>query len=267
MDTAIKFTKRVFICTTLVGVAKFVGPKILEVIFDPQIPEPQNGVYELNERIFNKHLSTGDHFIKFYAPWCGHCKQLAPTWDKLGNLYEADPLVSIGKLDCTQAQSTCKDNGVTGYPTLQYFRDGEKVADFRGSRTFVELQDFVNKNKPKPEPRISKIVTSKDEFDQEIKSGLTFVKFFAPWCGHCQKLEPKWNILATLYSLRNDINIVKVDCTNEDSKSICTNEEVKGYPTLILYKDGERKDKFSGSRSMENLQKFVHKHRISKDEL
>ena len=106
-------------------------------------------------------------------------------------------------------------------------------------------------------------------------------------------LEPKWNILATLYSLRNDVNIVKVDCTNEDSKSICTNEEVrkltckkkknqfldnssfnfismlqvKGYPTLILYKDGERKDKFSGSRSMENLQKFIHKHRISKDEL
>ena len=61
-------------------------------------------------------------------------QQLAPTWDKLGNLYESDPLVSIGKLDCTQAQSTCKDNGVTGYPTLQYFRDGEKVADFRGSR-------------------------------------------------------------------------------------------------------------------------------------
>ena len=61
-------------------------------------------------------------------------QQLAPTWDKLGNLYESDPLVSIGKLDCTQAQNTCKEHGVSGYPTLQYFRDGEKVADFRGSR-------------------------------------------------------------------------------------------------------------------------------------
>ena len=45
-------------------------------------------------------------------------------------------LVSIGKLDCTQAQSTCQDNEVNGYPTLQYFRDGEKVAVFRGSRYF-----------------------------------------------------------------------------------------------------------------------------------
>ena len=61
-------------------------------------------------------------------------QQLAPTWDKLGNLYESDPLVSIGKLDSTQAQNTCKEHGVSGYPTLQYFRDGEKVADFRGSR-------------------------------------------------------------------------------------------------------------------------------------
>lgn len=64
----------------------------------------------------------------------------------------------------------------------------KKIIFLNNFRTLVEMQDFVNKNKPKPEPRISKIVTSKDEFDQEIKSGLTFVKFFAPWCGHCQKL-------------------------------------------------------------------------------
>jgi len=267
MDTAIKFTKRVFVCTAMVGVAKILAPKVLEAIFDPKVPDPQNGVYELNEKIFYKHISTGDHFIKFYAPWCGHCKKLEPTWEELGHSYEADPLISIGKLDCTQAQSTCQDNEVNGYPTLQYFRDGEKVAVFRGSRMLSELQNFVNENKRKPEATESKTLKSKEEFEKEIQSGYTFVKFYAPWCGHCQKLAPKWDVLATQYSLRNDVNIAKIDCTNDETKSICTSEKVRGYPTLILYKNGERKDTFSGSRSMENLHKFIHKHRIAKDEL
>ena len=47
-------------------------------------------------------------------------------------------------LDCTQAQSTCQDNEVNGYPTLQYFRDGEKVAVFRGSR-YVSKRQSVGK--------------------------------------------------------------------------------------------------------------------------
>jgi len=154
---------------------------------------------------------------------------------------------------------------------LQYFRDGEKVAVFRGSRTLNELQQFVKDNKLKPDPSESKILSTKEEFENEIKQpGYTFVKFFAPWCGHCQKLAPKWDLLATQYSVRKDVSIAKIDCTKEETKPICKEAEVKGYPTLILYKNGERKDTFSGSRSMENLHKFIHKNRragSSKEEL
>ena len=59
---------------------------------------------------------------------------MAPTWSELAKDLEADPLVSIGKLDCTQAESICRDIGVKGYPTLQYFRDGQKVEHYSGPR-------------------------------------------------------------------------------------------------------------------------------------
>ena len=50
----------------------------------------------------------GDAFIKFYAPWCGHCIKLAPTWDSLAKEFEADARVKIAKIDCTAHQSICK---------------------------------------------------------------------------------------------------------------------------------------------------------------
>ena len=90
-----------------------------------------------------------------------------------------------------------------------------------------ELQQFVKDNKLKPDPSESKILSTKEDFENEIKQpGYTFVKFFAPWCGHCQKLAPKWDLLATQYSVRKDVSIAKIDCTKEETKPICKDAEV-----------------------------------------
>lgn len=72
------------------------------------------------------------HFIKFYAPWCGHCKKLAPAWSELADELKHNKQVSIGQVDCTQAQDLCKKLEVTGYPTLKSFHAGESHAQFRG---------------------------------------------------------------------------------------------------------------------------------------
>ena len=59
---------------------------------------------------------------------------MAPAWSELGKDFEADPLVKIGRLDCTESESVCRDIEVRGYPTLVYFRDGEVVEPFKGNR-------------------------------------------------------------------------------------------------------------------------------------
>lgn len=82
---------------------------------------------ELTEDTFEKHVSSGYHFVKFYAPWCGHCQKLAPTWDELANSLRNDDAVSISRIDCTQHRSVCGQFDIKGYPTLLWIEDGKKV--------------------------------------------------------------------------------------------------------------------------------------------
>lgn len=93
----------------------------------PSPPEAVNGLLELTEDTFKKHVSSGHHFVKFYAPWCGHCQKLAPTWDELANSLRNDDAVGISKIDCTQHRSVCGQFDIKGYPTLLWIEDGKKV--------------------------------------------------------------------------------------------------------------------------------------------
>lgn len=97
----------------------------------PTPPEAVNGLLELTEDTFEKHVSSGHHFVKFYAPWCGHCQKLAPTWDELANSLRNDDVVSISKIDCTQHRSICGQFDIKGYPTLLWIEDGKKVLNYR----------------------------------------------------------------------------------------------------------------------------------------
>ncbi|KAG4221103.1 hypothetical protein PC116_g30420, partial [Phytophthora cactorum] len=83
------------------------------------------------------------------------------------------------------------------------------------------------------------------------------IEFYAPWCGHCKALAPKYEDLASLYSkseFKDKVVIAKVDATANDVP-----DEIQGFPTIKLYPAGA-KDKpvtYSGSRTVEDLIEFV----------
>ena len=83
-------------------------------------------------------------FAKFYAPWCGHCKALAPDWKALTDLYDGSSEVAILSVDCTEESSAslCSENGVSGYPTLKHGDPGALVV-YEGGRTLDELTQFA----------------------------------------------------------------------------------------------------------------------------
>ncbi|XP_012263697.2 thioredoxin domain-containing protein 5 homolog [Athalia rosae] len=243
------------------------------------VPQAINGLLELTEDTFDKHVSAGRHFIKFYAPWCGHCQKLAPTWDELANSLRNDNLVSISKVDCTQHRAVCGQFDIKGYPTLLWIEDGKRVDKYTGQRSHEELKAYVSMmlgksvegnadEKADADSGIHPVLTLTDEnFKHGVEKGVTFIKFFAPWCGHCKRLAPTWEELGKKFLANENVHIVKVDCTLNSSKQLCNDQEVDGFPTLFLYKDGRKLSEYNGSRTLDDLYEFVMNHLQSHDEL
>uniref|UniRef100_A0A0K0FC49 Protein disulfide-isomerase n=1 Tax=Strongyloides venezuelensis TaxID=75913 RepID=A0A0K0FC49_STRVS len=80
--------------------------------------------------------------VKFYAPWCGHCKQLAPIWDKLGEAFKDNEDVVIAKMDSTLNE--VEDVKINSFPTIKFFPAGsDKVIDYNGDRTLEAFTSFI----------------------------------------------------------------------------------------------------------------------------
>jgi protein disulfide-isomerase A1 len=85
---------------------------------------------------------TKNVLVEFYAPWCGHCKQLVPVWEKLADAFASDETIVIAKMDSTVNE--LEDVKVQSFPTIKYFPAGSnKIVDYSGERTLEGFTKFL----------------------------------------------------------------------------------------------------------------------------
>jgi len=89
-------------------------------------------------------MDAGKHvLVEFYAPWCGHCKQLAPIWDQLGEAYKDNAEIVIAKMDSTANE--LENVKVQGFPTIKLFKKGDnQIIDYNGQRTLEGFKKFLD---------------------------------------------------------------------------------------------------------------------------
>uniref|UniRef100_A0A669DED6 Protein disulfide-isomerase n=1 Tax=Oreochromis niloticus TaxID=8128 RepID=A0A669DED6_ORENI len=110
----------------------------------PAAVSSRRDVLELGDADFD-YLATEHEtmLVKFYAPWCGHCKKLAPEFEKAASRLKGS--VQLAKVDCTANSETCSRFGVSGYPTLRIFRYGKDSAPYDGPRTAEGIYETMRR--------------------------------------------------------------------------------------------------------------------------
>ena len=92
------------------------------------------------------------------------------------------------------------------------------------------MRDEESEEEPSAEetkdPDSPVVELNRETFSAVIDEGVTFVKFYAPWCGHCKRLGPVWDQLAVKFVGLTQVKIAKVDCTAKDNKDLCSQYEV-----------------------------------------
>eukprot|EP00002_Diphylleia_rotans_P009069 TRINITY_DN1907_c0_g1_i1.p1 TRINITY_DN1907_c0_g1~~TRINITY_DN1907_c0_g1_i1.p1 ORF type:complete len:370 (+),score=101.84 TRINITY_DN1907_c0_g1_i1:49-1158(+) len=204
-------------------------------------------------------------FVKFYAPWCGHCKRLAPDWEKLGEAFQNNANAAIVKVDCDQHKDLCTKYGVSGYPTLKFFDKGSTDAVvYQGDRSPEALLKYVNERagtsvrfRPGPPSAVTTLTAANFEKIVKDTNKNVLVEFFAPWCGHCKNLAPVYERVAQSFADEAEVVIASVDC--DANGDLCTQNGVSGYPTLKFFpKDNKAGEDYASGRSGDDFVEFIN---------
>ncbi|KAF9573978.1 hypothetical protein EC968_007664 [Mortierella alpina] len=205
-------------------------------------------------------IAQGTTFVKFYSPQCGHCRKLAPAWEKMAidhQHLEETKNFKIAEVNCLVEGDICDDNLIEGYPTMKLFNAGKVIDIYDGGRSVEELSQYVvskaEENAVSPNPNGEVIVLDSKTYESNLNNGQPWlVEYYAPWCGHCKALAPVYAELAK--ALKNKVNVAKVDCPANEL--VCKSQKVRGYPTIKLHQH-QQATEFDKKRSLEALTAFA----------
>lgn len=124
--------------------------------------ETEDSVLVLTKDNIDEAIKQNDFLlIEFYAPWCGHCKALAPEYAKAAKkLEETDSPVKLAKVDATVETELAEKHMVRGYPTLKFFRKGSPLA-YSGGRLAEEIVSWVTKKSGSPAKELTSVEEAK----------------------------------------------------------------------------------------------------------
>ncbi|EDO32930.1 predicted protein [Nematostella vectensis] len=219
----------------------------------------EDDVLVLNSKNFDRVIEENNIIlVEFYAPWCGHCKSLAPEYAKAAKKMKLnDPPVPFAKMDATVASDIAQRFDVSGYPTLKIFRKGTPY-EYEGPREESGIVEYMKKQSDpnwKPPP-VAALTLTKENFTEVVnRESLMLVEFFAPWCGHCKQLAPEYEKAAQELQ-KNDppIPLAIVDATIESE--LAQKYEVQGYPTLKVFRKGKATE-YKGQRDQYGIASYM----------
>lgn len=202
-------------------------------------------------------INEGQWLVEFYAPWCGHCKKLAPVYDQVAEHMDKvrkskggseRGSISLAKVNCDDFSGICSSAGVSGYPTIKYYVDGVPKA-YRGGRSFQDFIDYADKM---TKPAVSKITAL--SLEKVKKDPLVSFLLVKPQdSSDFVQVEEIYKAVAKVMLDYNSPNFLQID----DNKAV---EKELGYvvttPSIFVMQSGDILA-YTGSMAEESILAWV----------
>jgi protein disulfide-isomerase A6 len=265
------------------------------VVADASLYEGENEVQTFDSRSdFRKRVledSSGSIWlVQFYAPWCGHCQQLAPKYKEVASALRG--IVNVAAVDAATegkaGKAIASSYEIKGFPTLYFFGRDDKTHPHlhQGAREVKDLieaslheigatikargvnlkvkgmgsrSDSSDDTKKSIESKVVNL-TMKNFQSQVLDNPLvSMVAFVAPWCGHCKSLLPEWDD-ASLALDGQGAFLGVVDATKEEA--LAQIYGVQGFPTIKIFPGGPNKTSsdatdYQGERTARSIVKWA----------
>ncbi|EEC84682.1 hypothetical protein OsI_31602 [Oryza sativa Indica Group] len=277
------------VAAALLLVAAAVAASPVSALYSAGSPVLQFNPNNFKSKVLN---SNGVVLVEFFAPWCGHCQQLTPIWEKAAGVLKG--VATVAALDADAHKELAQEYGIRGFPTIKVFVPGKPPVDYQGARDVKPIVEFAlsqvkallrdrlngktsagsggkksGGSSEKTEPSAS-IELNSQNFDKLVTKSkdLWIVEFFAPWCGHCKKLAPEWKKAAK--NLKGQVKLGHVDCDAEKNtnssvwsvdksyRSLMSKYKVEGFPTILVFgADKESPFPYQGARVASAIESFA----------
>jgi protein disulfide-isomerase A1 len=203
----------------------------------------EENVLVLNKNNFDEAIANPFILIEFYAPWCGHCKALAPEYAKAATILKDEGSdILLAKVDATEEAELAEKFEVRGYPTLKFFRNG-KPSEYSGGRSAEDLVKWLKKKTGPP----AKDLNSEEEVTNFKESAnVVVVGLFEDKDSADAKtfLEVAANNDEQPFGIVTDKNLYKSLGVEKDG-------------VVLLKKFDEGRNLFEGDLTADELKKFV----------
>jgi len=211
-----------------------------------EAPKEEEGVLVLTTANFEKAIADNKHIlVEFYAPWCGHCKSLAPEYAKAaGMLKEKKSEIKLAKVDATVESKLAEKYEVRGYPTLKFFREG-KPAEYAGGREASEIVSWLEKKTGPPAKTIDTVEALKEFKTFSKKKQVVVLGYF--------KTEDD-NQKAFLGAAA-EIDDIEFGIT--DNADVAEAAEMKAEGVVVLMDFDDKRVDYDGKFNAEDITKFI----------
>jgi protein disulfide-isomerase A1 len=187
--------------------------------------------------------------VEFYAPWCGHCKSLAPEYAKAATIVKKDGIV-LAKLDATENKELGEEYGIRGFPTMIFFKNGQPKP-YSGGRTAEDIVSWVQK---KSGPAVQTVKTDADAEKVWVSGNPVAMAFV-------ESLEDEH---AKAFEAMADAEEGVTFCITDDKKIATKFGLGEKSPALVLLKkEAEKVTHFEEKAfSQENLSNFIKSNKL-----